>query len=294
MVGDQGIGGKVFFQQLTNGLIIGSAYALISTGLTMSFGIMHFSNFAHGTIFMVGAYFMYFFCMFLGIPFFLSVALSMLVVGLLGVVLDRFVFRPTYGKHLLDVLMSLGLFIFLENAVLRLVGAETLNVKTPYTDVILSLLSASVTLQRIIIFVASLVLIAALYAFLNFTRIGKGIVATAQSPRGALLVGIDSSRVYMITFALSTALAAAGGALLAPIFYVYPTMGNMPVITAFVVVVLGGMGNVHGAVVGGFIVGLVETFGGAYISSDYKNVFGFVILVAVLLMRPQGIFGRRP
>jgi branched-chain amino acid transport system permease protein len=285
----------VFWQQLANGLIIGSAYALISIGLTMSFGIMHFSNFAHGTIFMVGAYFMYFFCMHLGLPFFLSVALSMLSVGLFGIVIDRFVFRPAYGgHHLLDVLMSLGLFIFLENAVLRLVGSATLSVRAPYTDVVLSILSISVTLQRIIVLGASLILIAALYFFLNFTRMGKGIVATAQNPRGALLVGVDSSKVYMLTFAISSALAAAGGALLAPIFYVYPTMGNMPVITAFVVVVLGGMGNVQGAVVGAFIVGIVETLGGAYISSDYKNVFGFIILVGVLLIRPQGIFGRRP
>jgi len=283
----------VFFQQLANGLIVGSAYALISVGLTMSFGIMKFANFAHGTIYMLGGYCMYFYAMFFGLPFFLSVALCMLTVGLFGIVIDRIIFRPVYGgPHLLDILISLGLLIFLENGAFLLWGSETLSLKAPYTDVIISIFSASFTVQRLIVLLASLIVIAALYVFLNHTKMGKAIVATAQNPRGASLVGIDLTRVYMMTFAISSALAAAAGALLAPLFYVYPTMGNMPLVKAFVVVVLGGMGNVQGAVVGGFIVGVVESLGGAYISSDYKNAFPFIILIGVLLTRPQGIFGR--
>jgi len=284
----------VFIQQLANGLIVGSAYALIAVGLTMSFGIMNFSNFAHGTIYMLGGYAMYFFSMFFGLPFFLSVALSMLTIGLLGIVIDRVVFKQVYGgPHLLDILISLGLLIFLENLALILWGSETLAVKAPYNDIVLSLFSASFTLQRLIVLVASLILIAALYLFLNHSKMGKAIVATSQNSRGASLVGIDLTKVYMLTFAISSALAAAGGALLSPLFYVFPTMGSMPLIKAFVVVVLGGMGNVQGAVVGGFIVGIVESLGGGYISSDYKNAFPFIILIGVLLIRPQGIFGRR-
>jgi branched-chain amino acid transport system permease protein len=283
----------VFFQQLVNGLILGGAYALISVGMTMIFGIMNISNFAHGTIYMLGGYCVYFFSMAFGVPFFLAVALSILAVGVAGIVMERIVFKPVYGGPVLnDLLISLGLAVFLENGALFLWGSTSLSVKTPYTDVIIRIFSASVTLQRIIVLVASIVLIGALYGFLNSTRFGKAIVATSQNPRGAALVGVDLSQVYMATMAISSGLAAAAGALLAPIFYVFPTMGSTPLLKAFVIVVLGGMGNVQGAVVGGFLVGIAESLGGAYISSAYKNVFAFIILIGVLLIRPQGLFGR--
>jgi branched-chain amino acid transport system permease protein len=283
----------VFFQQLVNGLILGGAYALISVGMTMIFGIMNISNFAHGTIYMLGGYCVYFFSMAFGVPFFLAVALSILAVGVAGIAMERIVFKPVYGGPVLnDLLISLGLAVFLENGALLLWGSTSLSVKTPYTDVIIRIFSASVTLQRIIVLVASIVLIGALYGFLNSTRFGKAIVATSQNPRGAALVGVDLSQVYMATMTISSGLAAAAGALLAPIFYVFPTMGSTPLLKAFVIVVLGGMGNVQGAVVGGFLVGIAESLGGAYISSAYKNVFAFIILIGVLLIRPQGLFGR--
>jgi len=278
---------------LVNGLILGGAYALISVGMTMIFGIMNISNFAHGTIYMLGGYCVYFFSMAFGVPFFLAVALSILAVGVAGIAMERIVFKPVYGGPVLnDLLISLGLAVFLENGALLLWGSTSLSVKTPYTDVIIRIFSASVTLQRIIVLVASIVLIGALYGFLNSTRFGKAIVATSQNPRGAALVGVDLSQVYMATMAISSGLAAAAGALLAPIFYVFPTMGSTPLLKAFVIVVLGGMGNVQGAVVGGFLVGIAESLGGAYISSAYKNVFAFIILIGVLLIRPQGLFGR--
>ena len=283
----------MFLQQLVNGLVLGGAYALISVGMTMIFGIMNISNFAHGTIYMLGGYCIYFLSTVFRQPFFLAVAISMFAVGLIGIAMERIVFRPVYGGPVLnDLLIALGLSFFLENGVLLLWGSQTKSVRTPYTDVILHVLSISITLQRLIVLVASVVLIGALYAFLNYTRFGKAIVASSQSPKGAALVGIDLDRVYMATFAISSGLAGAAGALLAPLFYVFPTMGSMPLLKAFVVVVLGGMGNVQGAVVGGFLVGIAESLGGAYISSDYKNVFSFVILIAVLLLRPQGLFGR--
>jgi branched-chain amino acid transport system permease protein len=285
-------GGVVFLQQLINGLILGGAYALISVGLTMSFGIMKISNFAHGTIYMLGGYACYFLGARLGLPFFVSVALSMLAIGFVGILIERLVFRPIYeGPPLNDLLVSLGLLIFLENGVQLLWGTETLKVSAPYTDTMISIFGALCTLQRLVVLIASVVLIAALYVFLRFTKMGRAVVATSQNPRGASLVGINIPMIYMITFAISSAFAASAGALLAPIFYVYPTMGGMPLLMAFVVVVLGGMGNVQGAVAGGFIIGIAESLGGAYISSDYKNGFAFIILIGMLLIRPQGLFG---
>jgi branched-chain amino acid transport system permease protein len=284
----------VFLQQLINGLILGGAYALIAVGLTMSLGIMKISNFAHGTIYMLGGYACYFFGARIGLPFFVSVALSMVAVGVVGVFFERLVFRPVYeGPALNDLLVSLGLLIFLENGAQLLWGSETLKVSAPYTDTMVSIFGALCTLQRLIVLIASGVLIGALYAFLRFTKMGKAVVATSQNPRGASLVGIDIPKIYMLTFAISSAFAAAAGALLAPIFYVYPTMGEMPLLMAFVVVVLGGMGNVQGAVAGGFLIGIAESLGGAYISSDYKNGFAFIILIGMLLVRPQGLFGRK-
>ena len=283
----------MLLQQLVNGVILGGAYALISVGMTMIFGIMNISNFAHGTIYMLGGYCVYFLSTVLGQPFLLAVAMAMFVVGLIGIAIERIVFRPVYGAPVLnDLLIALGLSFVLENGALLLWGSQTKSVRTPYTDVVLRFVGVSVTLQRLIVLVASVVLIGALYLFLERTRYGKAIVATSQSPKGAALVGIDLDHVYMMTFAISSALAAAAGALLAPLFYVFPTMGSMPLLKAFVVVVLGGMGNVQGAVVGGFLVGIAESLGGAYLSSDYKNVFAFVILIAVLLIRPQGLFGK--
>ena len=283
----------MFLQQLVNGIILGSAYALISIGLTMVFGIMNISNFAYGNIYMLGGYFMYLLTMLLNLPFFLAIAGSMVTVGVLGIIMERIVFRPVYeAPHLNSLLVSLGLLIFLENAVLVLCGPKSLSVKGPYTDVIISFFSVCVTLQRVIIFAASIVIISAFYLFLNFTLTGKSMMATAQNPRGASLVGISLPKVYVTTFAISSVLAAAGGALLAPIFYVYPTMGNTPLIKAFVVVVLGGMGNVQGAVIGGFIVGIVESLGAAYISSDYKSAFSLILLIVVLLTRSQGLFSK--
>ncbi|HTX54025.1 MAG TPA: branched-chain amino acid ABC transporter permease [Candidatus Baltobacteraceae bacterium] len=283
----------MFLQQLVNGLVLGGAYALIAVGMTMIFGIMNISNFAHGTIYMLGAYAVYFLSTVFKQPFFLAVALAMFVVGLVGIAIERIVFRPVYGGPVLnDLLIALGLSFVLENGALLLWGSQTKSVRAPFTDTVIRFAGVSVTLQRLVVLFASVILIGALYIFLNRTRYGKAIVATAQNPKGAALVGIDLDRVYMGTFAISSALAAAAGALLAPLFYVFPTMGNMPLLKAFVVVVLGGMGNVQGAVVGGFLVGVAESLGGAYISSDYKNVFSFIILISVLLVRPQGLFGR--
>lgn len=283
----------MFIQQFINGLVLGGAYSLISVGLTMSFGIMNITNFSHGTLYMLGGYAMYFMSTVWNMPFFLSVALAVLTVGILGIVFERIVFRKVYeGPEINSLLISLGLLIFLENSALLLWGSEVVSVKAPYNNIIITLFSAKITLQRLVVLISSLSIIAMLYYFLNYTKYGKSISATAQNPKGAMLVGIDIPEIYMSTFAISAGLAAAGGALLAPLFYVYPTMGSMPLLKAFVVVVLGGMGNVQGAVVGGFLVGIVESLGGAYISSDYKNAFAFVILIGVLLIRPQGIFGR--
>lgn len=283
----------MLLQQLVNGVILGGAYALISVGMTMIFGIMNISNFAHGTIYMLGGYCVYFLSTVLRQPFLLAVAMAMFVVGLIGIAIERIVFRPVYGAPVLnDLLIALGLSFVLENGALLLWGSQTKSVPTPYTDIVFRFVGVSVTLQRLIVLVASVVLIGALYLFLERTRYGKAIVATSQNPKGAALVGIDLDHVYMMTFAISSALAAAAGALLAPLFYVFPTMGSMPLLKAFVVVVLGGMGNVQGAVVGGFLVGIAESLGGAYLSSDYKNVFAFIILIAVLLIRPQGLFGK--
>jgi branched-chain amino acid transport system permease protein len=283
----------LFLQQLLNGLILGGAYSLISVGLTMSFGIMNITNFSHGTIYMLGGYAMYFFSTVWGLPFFLSVAIAIVSVGLIGIAVERVVFRRVYeGPEINSLLISLGLLIFLENTALLLWGSEVVSVRAPYNEIMISVFSAKITLQRIVVLLSSLVIIAGLYYFLNFTKFGKSIVATAQNPKGAALVGIDIPKIYMSTFAISAGLAAAGGALLAPLFYVFPTMGAMPLLKAFVVVVLGGMGNVQGAVVGGFLVGIVESLGGGYISSDYKNAYAFIILIGVLLIRPQGIFGR--
>jgi branched-chain amino acid transport system permease protein len=284
---------SIFFQQVINGLVIGSIYAMVALGLTLIFGILHIGNFAHGQLYMLGAFATYWLVTLWGWNIWPSMLVAMGSMALLGIVLERVVFRPVYSApHINGLIVALGLFIALENIALILWGGEERTLPSPYATKVITLLSISLTLQRLLVFIISILLIFLLYLFIQRTKMGKAIRAVAQDPEVSRLMGIPIHRISATVFAVSSALAAAAGALVGPIFCVFPAMGVTPILKAFVVIVLGGMGSIPGAIFGGFILGIAESLGAGYLSSEYKDAFAFAALILVLMVKPSGLFGK--
>ncbi len=287
----------LFFQQIVNGLIIGSIYSLIAIGLTLIFGVMQIANFAHGDYSMVGAYVALFVLAFVpGWPGWIgSLIAAAAAVALLGIVTERLIFRPLLTRWTdIDIIMvSIALFILLENLAQLFFGATPRMIKDPFGGSTVSFGVVSTSLLRLSCFAFAGIAIASLQTFLNRSKMGVAIRATAQNRFAAQLMGININRVYQATFALGTAIAGLGGVLYGTLFAVHPLMGAMPTLKAFVVTILGGMGNIRGAIFGGLILGTAESLGGNYIAMEYKHAIGFIIIILVLLVRPSGLFGRK-
>jgi len=282
----------VFLQQVVNGLVLGSSYALVALGLTMIYGILYVANFAHGSIYMIGAFICYFGVTLLGVPYILSMLIAMILTGILGAAVERIVFRPlSNAPHATGFIGALGLLFVLENIAAILWGHDFRNFPPIYSQVI-NIFGVFLTLQRLFVIIATLFLIVLLSFIVQKTPLGRNMRAVAQDKRAAALVGINVYRVNTITFTLGSALAAAAGALLGPLFVVSPTMGTVPILKAFVVIILGGMGSIPGAILGGYLLGVVESLGAGYMSSKYMDLYAFVVLVLVLSFRPQGLMGK--
>jgi branched-chain amino acid transport system permease protein len=288
---------SLFLQQVFNGVIVGSVYCLIAIGLTMIFGVMKISNFAHGDFSMLGAYFaLYFVALLSGwFGWIGSLVVAAIGVGVIGFFVERFLFRPLLSRWTdIDIIMlSIGLFILLENGARLLFGATPKMIPDPFGSRAVHLAFFSTSAIRLLCFFFSCIAIVLLQLFLTKTKIGVAIRATSQNRNAALLMGINISFIYSLTFFVGSALAGFGGVLYGTIFAVFPMMGAMPTLKAFAITILGGMGNIRGAIFGGFILGVAETLGGNYISMQYKNAIGFVIIILVLLIIPHGLFGGR-
>lgn len=281
-------------QQLLNGIAIGGIYALNALGLTMIYGMMNVVNIAHGELYMLGALFAFFFANMLGLPYFPAVLVAVLVVALMGIIIERLSLRPIQGQPMvITTLVTLGVSLILQNVSLIITGGVPRYINSPFSDAPVVLGAIQMSPARLFAVVASGVVIVLTHLFLEKTVIGNSIRASFQDKDASSLVGINVSRVYMLTYALGAALAALGGGLLGTISYVDPTMGAKGLMKSFVVVTIGGMGNLIGAIFGGLILGIVETLAAAFISSEYKDVFGFLMVVVVLLFLPQGLFGAK-
>jgi branched-chain amino acid transport system permease protein len=285
-------GEAVLAISIMNGLVMGVIYALAALGVSLVVGIMNVVNFAHGELYILAGYFSYLFAVALGLNPFLSLVIALALVFLLGILIEYTLIRPTYGNDMYSLILTFILSIVLQNAYLLIFGPypnkPPLWVKGA-TDVFGLFMYGN---QRLAALVAGVVVIAAVFLVIQKTWFGRIIRATSQDREMAELNGVDTTRLNMLSFGLGCALAAAAGVILAPVFPVTPTAGVPVALTAFVVVVLGGMGSLWGCVVGGLMLGLVENMGAAFISTGYKNVFGFIILILVLLVRPAGLFGR--
>ena len=296
-LGDEGCMESLLLQQVFNGLIVGSVYCLIAIGLTMIFGVMNIANFAHGDFSMLGAYFaLYIIALVSGwFGWVGAMIFAAIGVGIIGLFVERFLFRPLLSRWTpIDIIMlSIGLFILLENGSQLLFGATPKMISDPFHSQSINLLVFSTSVIRLLCFLLSCVFIFLLQLFLTKTKVGVAIRATSQNSNAALLMGVNISFIYSLTFFVGSAMAGLGGVLYGTIFAIFPTMGAMPTLKAFAITILGGMGNIKGAIFGGFILGVAETLGGNYISMEYKNAIGFVIIILVLLIIPHGLFGRR-
>ncbi|ROO25422.1 ABC transporter permease [Salinisphaera orenii MK-B5] len=281
---------ELFIQQILNGLTLGSIYGLVALGLTLVYGILHVPNFAHGALYMVGAYVCYFAMVELGLNYWVAMVAAAAVVALLSVLCERLVFHPLrHAPPIHDKIAAIGILLFLEAVVQMHWGADFRRIPTPYNE-ILRLGELTLPVQRLLIIGGAFALMGALHLYLKKTMTGLTIIAMAQNREGAFLVGIDANRVAMMTFAIAGALAAIAASLFAPINLVYPAMGHLVLLKAFVIIILGGMGSIPGAIIGGLIIGFAEALGGFYISSTYKDVIAFVLLVVILSIKPTGLF----
>jgi branched-chain amino acid transport system permease protein len=281
---------ELFAQQVLNGLVTGSVYSLVALGLTLIYGTMQVPNFAHGHLYMLGAYVAYTLVTLVGLHYWVAMLLAMAALGAVGVALERLVFRPLrHTPHLNSMIAALGVMLFLEAVAQLIWGEDFRHMESPYGGVV-SLGGLLVTGHRLILLAAAGVLMVCLLLFLTRTLAGSAIRATAQNAEGALLVGINPDRITMATFAISSALAAGAGALIAPISLVYPSMGAMVSLKAFAIVVLGGMGSVPGALVGGYLLALAESLGGTYVSASYQDLVAFAVLALVFTFKPSGLF----
>lgn len=284
----------IFFQQLANGLVNGAGYILIAVGLTMVFGVLRIVNFAHGEFYMLGAFATYYLGSSFGLPYSVSVFLSMVLVAGVGILVNQFLFRPLRSEHEFTILLvSLGLSLMLAHGGAVVFGADPKYISSPFSEIPVEVGQVFMTLQRLIVLLAAIVLVGLVYLFIRFSTMGKMMQATAQNRDGAALSGVSIDMVYAVTFALACGLAAASGALLGPTTAIYPTIGEWAVLKGFIIVVMGGLGSMAGAVIGGIILGVVEALGGNYISIVFKDALGYGIIVLVLLWRPMGLFGKK-
>ena len=284
---------SLLLQQSVNGVALGSTYALVALGLTLVYGVLGIPNFAHGALYTVGAYLTWVLVSALGVPYAVGLAASVIAVGLLGTAMERLAFRPLDGGSAVrQMIVALGLLFFIEGGVDAIWGAE-FRLLAPPLEGVITLAGANLTRQRLLVVAGAMAVMVLLHLFLEGTAAGRTVRATAQNAEGARLVGIDTRRVATLTFAISGALAALAGGLVAPILLISPHMGEVIILKASAIVVLGGMGSVPGAIVGAYFLGMAETLAGSYIAFAFSELIAFALLVIVLAVRPQGLFGRQ-
>ena len=275
-----------------NGILMGGIYTLVASGLTLIYGVLHIINFAHGSMLMVAMFGVFYLVTKLGVDPYLSLIITMPTMFAMGYVLYKyFIGKLSYVKDENILLITLGLSIVIENLALMFFTGDSRTISLSYSDKMFEVGPLLIGLPKVISFVAAMVMCALLGIFITQTDTGRAIRAVAKERMGARLVGIDVDKVFAISFGLGMATLGAAASLLMPIFYVSPTTGHVFVMVAFTVVVLGGMGSFLGAVIGGLIVGLTESFGGLYLGESLGQIGISLIFILILLFRPSGLFG---
>ena len=283
-----------FLQHCLNALMLGGTYALLGIGLTLIFGIMKVVNFTHGELYAFGAYMMYMLVNLTGVNFFVALPLAIALGVALGALVELVLLRKLRSADIdTTMLVMIGAWIALQNAEQLAWTGVAVSINNPFPAAPLVVGPVSVAWNRVFVFVIALSLIAITYFVIQKTKLGKAMRATFQDRDTAALMGVQIGSVNTATFALGSGLAAAAGALLGPVFVAYPSMGDLAASKAFAIVILGGLGSIPGATIGGFILALVEELGAGYISSGYRDAMGFLLIIVILLFRPTGLFARK-
>ena len=286
-----------FLQHLINGVYIGAIYAIIALGYTMVYGIAKMLNFAHGDVIMVGAYMSYTVVSNLGIPVIPSILIAMAVCTVLGIVIEGLAYKPLRGASSLAVLITaIGVSYFLQNAAQLIWGPANINFERVVSAKPLVLFDGalSISMEVVVTLIIAVIIMVALTTFVNKTKMGKAMRAVSEDRAAAQLMGINVNKTISTTFAIGSALAAVAGVLLcSKVQSVWPTVGSMPGIRAFTAAVFGGIGSIPGAMLGGMLLGLIETLGGAFISTQFSDAIVFMVLIIILLLKPAGLLGKQ-
>jgi branched-chain amino acid transport system permease protein len=284
----------ILFPAVLNGLTTGAVYALVALGLTLIYGVLHIINFAHGAALMMALYGVYFLKASLGIDPYLALPIMVPVMFAAGYALQRgIVNRASHGKDENILLVTLGLSIVLENVALLAFKSDTRTIDTPYALATVAIGPAMIAVPKLVAFAGALVASGLLLWIMRGTDLGRAIRAVAREKQGARLVGIDVDHVYAMSFGIGLACLGAAACFLLPAYYVNPLVGNGFVLVAFTIVVLGGMGSFAGALAGGLLIGVVESLGGLWFGESLGQIGIFLLFIAVLLFRPQGLFGAK-
>jgi branched-chain amino acid transport system permease protein len=285
-----------FFQSLANGILIAGLYAAVTLGLTLVLGVMGIVNFAHGELVMLGAYSTFWLFSLLGIDPMLSIAMSGLILFLIGLPIYRFTIRPILKDPPLNqLLLTLGISIFLQNLAMILWKTDSRSVITSYSGMSLHLGVVHIGLTRLITFLIALILTASLVSFLYKARPGKAMRAVSENNTASWLIGINVQKTYLLAFGVASGLAGAAGALVSMIMYTFPMVGFKLSLKAFCILILGGLGNIPGALFGSLILGLTESFVGTYVpeGSGWAEGISFILIMIVLIIKPTGLAGTR-
>lgn len=285
-----------FIAQILNGLSLGSIYALIALGYTMVYGIIQLINFAHGEVLMIGAYAGYFAVTLLGLNFYVAILLAMAVSAVLGVLIERIAYKPLRNSERLAVLITaIGMSLLLQNGALIVFGTDFVPFPQVVPRVPYHILGGRfvITSHQVLIFVVSILMMVLLQYIVGYTKIGKAMRAVSYDKQAASLMGINVDNVISFTFVIGSSLAAVAGVLLG-LYYqtIHPLMGFMPGLKAFVAAVLGGIGVIPGAMLGGFLLGITEAMVSGYWSTTYRDPVVFLILIVILIVKPTGLLGR--
>jgi branched-chain amino acid transport system permease protein len=279
-------------QSAVNGVVLGMTYVLVALGFTLIFGIMRMVNFAHGEFYMLGAFVTFFAFSQFQIPFIISLAIAAVVIGAFGMVIERVIFRPFRGNELNGMIAALGLAIIIQNAALIMWGADPKPMPAVATG-ILKLGPLIFPWSRLYVIAAAAVIIALFYVVITYTSLGRAMRAVAQDTEIALVQGIRAERIYPFAFGLSVALAALAGGLMGPVFGVSPTVGLAPMLKAFIVVIVGGLGSIPGALLGGLLLGVVESFASTFLGATVSDFLLLALVMLILIFRPWGLMGVR-
>ena len=286
---------STFLQIIFWGLYAGCIYILLATGLNLIFGVMKVVNFAHGEFLMIGAYITATIFLLTGLNPYVIMLLSMLVLIVIGAGVERLCFRPILGTGKLnEIFLSIGLIYIIQNGAAIIWTDEWQSIRSPYNGITVPIGTLDVPLDYILIMIITAAILCGLYLFIRKTTIGMQMQAASQNRKGAMLVGIDVERIDVISFGLGCALAAAAGTLWVVSGQVFnPYIGSIPAVKAFAIIILGGLGSIPGAVIGGLLMGLAENGAAYLLGGIWKDAISFVILIVVLIVRPTGLFGEK-